>query len=77
MGDVGVKLAAPVTDTFLVWFWLLQLLHHLLQGLVAFHYAGLSHFAQRHFLEVIADLFELVVHHLHVEDQLNQVLNFR
>lgn len=73
MRDVGVELVGEVFDVSPV-FPAPELVHQLLQYAVALLDVLLGELPQWHFLDVVADLRHLLLHHVDVEDQLYQFL---
>ena len=77
VGDLGVEAPAQPADLRIVLVGLADLLHEAFEDLVALEDAGLGEFAQRHLLGVVADLLHLAGHHLHVEDEPDELLHRR
>ena len=73
VGDVGVELVGEMSDVSFV-FPAPELVHEFLQYGVALLDVLLGELPQWHFLDVVADLGHLLLHHVDVEDQLYQLL---
>lgn len=75
MRNLGVEIAAQFLYDFMS-FLVFDLLHQPFQCFIAFQDAGLGQLTKRHLLSIITNFFHLAGHHLHVENEFDQILHW-
>lgn len=74
MRNVGVEIISQILN-YVGSTLTLYLIHQLLQYLVSSHNVVLRQLTQRHFRYVIANFHHLLVHHIQIENQLDEFLD--